>query len=427
MYIIIYRGKTNEKKQGISLIVLVITLIVMIILAAAVIVTLNNAGIINKANDAVDKTNLNEVQQLANAVWAEEFIDGKRGDTLKAAVLDKLTDYTEKYNIIVDDKGVTVEKIEQEISLEGKILKGPWEVKRVVKNGKVDYAYITNGKERIEIGSKINYTQYRNIDETAPVGEKRLKFMSSPAEWFIFGADEQGRILMFNRAMYEYAWNSSGYMQVMTGVNGSVSSEKLTNFKEVSKYYYDGTIGVASREVRDTDINQLTGYDPTKYNEGLDTQYGTKYNLIWENDNKPVYYVNGNRYTLACEYPYIYFFDLSTCLAETIKYEKNKEIGTITQTNYKYNMSDYVNTNSKMYEMLGKQRYLIGTPITNVTNDEIEYGYFIINSGNFGFYAYGSSRGISVLGAVNGTILITLTEDLKLSYDKEKDIFNIIE
>ena len=45
-----------KKKQGISLIVLVITIIVMIILAASVVLTLSNSGIINKANEAVEKT-----------------------------------------------------------------------------------------------------------------------------------------------------------------------------------------------------------------------------------------------------------------------------------------------------------------------------------------------------------------------------------
>ena len=97
-----------KKKQGISLIVLVITIIVMIILAASVVLTLSNSGIINKANEAVEKTNIKEVEQLASLTWAEEFMSGKRGDSLKTAVLEKLKDYTDDYNIEVTDKGVTV-------------------------------------------------------------------------------------------------------------------------------------------------------------------------------------------------------------------------------------------------------------------------------------------------------------------------------
>ena len=67
-----------KNKEGISLIVLVITIIVMIILAASVVITLSNSGIINKASDAVSATNLAEVEQLASLTWAEEFMDGKR-------------------------------------------------------------------------------------------------------------------------------------------------------------------------------------------------------------------------------------------------------------------------------------------------------------------------------------------------------------
>jgi type II secretory pathway pseudopilin PulG len=50
-----------KRKQGISLIVLVITIIVMIILAASVVLTLNNTGIITKANDA---TSISDRKQI---------------------------------------------------------------------------------------------------------------------------------------------------------------------------------------------------------------------------------------------------------------------------------------------------------------------------------------------------------------------------
>ena len=96
------------KKQGISLIVLVITIIVMIILAASVVITLSNSGIINKAGQAVTKTNIKEVEQLASLTWADEYMAGKRGVVLKTAVLDALDEYTDKYDIDVTDKGVTV-------------------------------------------------------------------------------------------------------------------------------------------------------------------------------------------------------------------------------------------------------------------------------------------------------------------------------
>ena len=97
-----------KNKRGISLIVLVITIIVMIILAAAVIITISNTGIINRANEAVDATNYKQVEQLAQLIWSEEFLAGKRDDSLKDAVLDKLEDYKDKYEFEVNNGGVTV-------------------------------------------------------------------------------------------------------------------------------------------------------------------------------------------------------------------------------------------------------------------------------------------------------------------------------
>ena len=49
-------------KKGISLIVLVITIIVMIILAASVVLTLSNTGIIDRADQAAQLTNKNQLQ-----------------------------------------------------------------------------------------------------------------------------------------------------------------------------------------------------------------------------------------------------------------------------------------------------------------------------------------------------------------------------
>ena len=99
-----------QKKKGISLIVLVITIIVMIILAAAIILSLNNAGIINKANQAVQETDLAQVKHLATLAWSDAYLDGKTKQVdLKAAVDEALKGIdTSKYTITVTEKGVDV-------------------------------------------------------------------------------------------------------------------------------------------------------------------------------------------------------------------------------------------------------------------------------------------------------------------------------
>ena len=100
-----------QKKKGISLIVLVITIIVMIILAASVVITLSNTGVINRASQAVDATNQSQVQDLAALVWADAYMDNKRDEALVTEVTTKLGEQgitSDKWNIQVSNTGVTV-------------------------------------------------------------------------------------------------------------------------------------------------------------------------------------------------------------------------------------------------------------------------------------------------------------------------------
>ena len=63
-----------EKKNAISLIVLVITIIVMSILAATIIITLSNTNIISEANDAVNKTEAQQVEEAKILMQADGML-----------------------------------------------------------------------------------------------------------------------------------------------------------------------------------------------------------------------------------------------------------------------------------------------------------------------------------------------------------------
>ena len=100
------------RKKGVSLIVLVITIIVMLVLASAVAVSLNNANVIESAKNAVCKTNLKEVQEIANVAWVEAYGLGERDqtklkDAVDKALADSKIDLT-PYDIDVTLDGVTV-------------------------------------------------------------------------------------------------------------------------------------------------------------------------------------------------------------------------------------------------------------------------------------------------------------------------------
>ena len=100
-----------KSKKAISLIVLVITIIVMIVLAGAIILTLNNSGVLTKAEEAVEKTNLAQVKQFVQMKWAEAYADGARTKAeFESAMEESLKgmDLT-AYNIGIAETGVTVE------------------------------------------------------------------------------------------------------------------------------------------------------------------------------------------------------------------------------------------------------------------------------------------------------------------------------
>ena len=111
--------KTKKDKQGVSLIVLVITIIVMIILAAAIVLTLNNSGVINRANEAVEKSDLAQVKHIATLKWAEAYLDEtiEGEEEYKSYIEDGLRDS----KINPDDYEITVTAQGVEVALKAKV------------------------------------------------------------------------------------------------------------------------------------------------------------------------------------------------------------------------------------------------------------------------------------------------------------------
>ena len=107
----------KQTKQGISLIVLVITIIVMIILAAAIILSLTSNGLIDRANEAVEKADDAQVQTIASTLWAEAYLKYRDGeitkDEIKSEVIKGLKANkidTTKYEITATENGIVVNK-----------------------------------------------------------------------------------------------------------------------------------------------------------------------------------------------------------------------------------------------------------------------------------------------------------------------------
>ncbi len=100
-----------QKKKGISLIVLVITIIVMIILAASVVISLNSTSVIDRANQAVKLSDEKQVQNLAAIIWSETYLNNERDENLERIVKEELAKQgvtEDKWNIQVSNSGISV-------------------------------------------------------------------------------------------------------------------------------------------------------------------------------------------------------------------------------------------------------------------------------------------------------------------------------
>ena len=154
-----------KRKQGISLIVLVITIIVMIILAASVVITLSNTGVINKAGQAVQITDTKQIEQLVNMAWADAYAGGKRTEQeLKEAVEQSLTQNkvnTDKIAIGVTDKGVIV----SDTIFEVYPLEVPLEVGHIIQlKAKIPADYENVYVEFDYSGTKKKVEEYKVVD-----------------------------------------------------------------------------------------------------------------------------------------------------------------------------------------------------------------------------------------------------------------------
>ena len=99
-----------QKKKGVSLVALVITIIVMIILGVAVVLTLYNTEIINKANDAVATSDLAQIKNLTSLKWSEAYLD-KTIEDIEGYIFDELFESgvnISDYQMMITGEGVDV-------------------------------------------------------------------------------------------------------------------------------------------------------------------------------------------------------------------------------------------------------------------------------------------------------------------------------
>ena len=326
-----------QKRKGISLIVLVITIIIMIILAGSIIITLNNSGIIEKASDAVDKTNQATVKELAQVGWAEAYAKyGENLEKLEEGVKNILTQNNldpDDYAIVVTTSGVEIQK--------------GWMKK--------DFTVI-KGDNVLQIGDTIKYiatgTTYNGL-------------------WKILGADDEGNLLILSSTYVDTsAWlsNDSSWFDNVNDKDKNLYDTQqnwlgVTSLLNAKCEQYGkgaGTVGKA-RSIRTQDVNTITGYNPdiTTYGEDEVYEYGNKVTYEWSENGEIKYSGTRNNKEGSADFSgskFVWYDEKTRTFSSVKKGDMSTPLPTLTSTYYEYDASKLATidkqTNSKAYTML---------------------------------------------------------------------------
>jgi len=239
----------SKNKRGISLIVLVITIIVMIILATAIILSLNGSGIIGRANEAVEKSdmaNAKNVMSLAYAEW--ELGEGELKDTYSS--------FAEYAKAKLEEAGFDTENIY--VTDNGELFTGP---AAVIVSNNVPLGTTVTG---YDLSSNKNKTY--TTEGTENTGDLNLSVTIDPQprtltrvddlSWKYIGMDEAGNVLI----AADVASNMPTVM--LTGFGGYVNGPSVLN--KACDVLYSTDMGTA-RNMNIDDVTNLLQLSGIKY------------------------------------------------------------------------------------------------------------------------------------------------------------------
>ncbi len=279
------KTKNDKNKKGISLIVLVITIIVMVILAGAIVITLNNSGIINKASEAVEQTNLATVKELAQTAWAEAYMNGAKTDEkFQEAVeitLEKNKIDVSKYKIVVTTEGVTVRlktqipeewqtnvvDIVDDVPIPKGFVVSPYDGENTKNGGLVIYELAENETEIPSSETHHRAMTTRNQYVWVPVAREdfvtkfvRKDFINTTSKVI----DENGN--------YNALGTSDLFWEVMVDENNMPLNTQDEN--------YMTSTTLAEVQAMYESVKEYEGFYIARYEAGIDTQRTAKGNVI---------------------------------------------------------------------------------------------------------------------------------------------------
>lgn len=364
-----------ENKKGISLIVLIITIIVMIILAGAIILALSSNGIIGKANDATEKSNMQTEKERLAYIISNILVKQKEVEIEISDLQNELKDATvseEGENIIVQFNN---SKMKYVVDKSGKITekkaKGNWK-----SSGDGKYSIEKNGAIiEVAVGDEFEYscgdnkTVYTSTKEKNGYEDQVFTASNYTGKWRVFG-EEDGFLMLISDVITPDESTHYGLYGVAGYIN---SSEEFTN---IAKIYGQGKNAVSARCVTLNDINNITKYQIEKHNEGMLYAYGNKIEIENTENGIKYYWTKSDGSVSEGNYSSFYYF-------KDKNFKNLTEIGEKTEivNNYcSYDISKYITTENQKYIdiILGKGNYWLDYRYERLLVDYAIFGHLIV-------------------------------------------------
>ncbi|MBE5821929.1 MAG: hypothetical protein E7311_05015 [Clostridiales bacterium] len=267
------RNLKNSKTSGISLVALIVTIIVLIILTAAVIVTFMEGGIIEKAKEAVFKSDIRTYQEILAVKNAEKQIELATGNG-EGGVINE-TEYEK------------IKKIIPEFKEEYKDLVG-------ISNGEIVLGTRTDDPYSIwltELGIGVAKTSAvalfkvgDYVDYNIPEADREVYKIAEEETYWIFNDidedysyDEGEDIIEYQDIMWRVLKNDGTKVTLV-----STNPVEKINFYEANGYTYGPDIlneicakVYGGRNLKVEDVNEVLKMKPVPYYYNIE---GTKVN-----------------------------------------------------------------------------------------------------------------------------------------------------
>ena len=277
--------KKLTKKEGITLIALVITILILLILAGITITAVTGEnGILNSALKAKEETEIENEKEIIGRATVQTMGEDDRGNIKKETLQENLDNETTKGKTEVKEKNENFEVIFTDskrhylVDKDGNVRKEEWWSEKDEEENN----YITNGNITLQTGDYIlydandngEYTYTSTAERTGIASGENQTFSSNyETKWRLLGVEntESGDYLILVPATPIKSTSQKGLM-----LKGSIGYQYgIDEIENISKIYGNGNGASHSRAIKIEDINKITGYNPLKTGDGKIFREGT--------------------------------------------------------------------------------------------------------------------------------------------------------